>query len=72
MCLGIPGEVVVLNKDGTAEVQVKGVNVRTRVDLVPDVKLGDWVMMHTGFALQILDKEDALETLSLLEEAGLI
>ena len=68
MCLAIPGEVVEILDDKRAMVDYGG--TRREVDITfvkPDI--GDWVIVHAGFALQILDKEEAQETLALWDEA---
>lgn len=67
MCLGIPVKVVQRKgKEGIAE--FKGVRKRIRLDLLDDVKVGDFVILHAGFAIQRLGKKEALETLGLFEE----
>jgi hydrogenase expression/formation protein HypC len=68
MCLAIPMEV--LKIDGkTAEVQVGGVRQIVRLDVVSeDPAVGDYVIVHAGFALSRLDREEAIATLKLFEE----
>ncbi|MBU7044515.1 MAG: HypC/HybG/HupF family hydrogenase formation chaperone [Theionarchaea archaeon] len=67
MCLAIPGKVISL--DGTeGMVDFGGVIQRVRVDLISDLQVGEYVIVHTGFAIEKLDEEDALETLKLWEE----
>lgn len=68
MCLAIPMEV--LNIDGkNAEVQVGGVRQTVRLDVVSeDPQVGDYVIVHAGFALTRLDREEAIATLKLFEE----
>ncbi len=68
MCLAIPMEV--LKIDGkTAEVQVGGVRQIVRLDVVSeDPAVGDFVIVHAGFALSRLDREEAIATLKLFEE----
>ncbi len=68
MCVAVPGRVESI-EDVVAVVDVGGATVRTRIDLVPDVTVGEYVLVHAGFALDKLDEEDALETLRLLAEA---
>lgn len=67
MCLGIPGKVIKIEKD-IALVNIGGANSKASIKLTPDVKIGDYVILHAGFAIQILDCKEALETLKLLEE----
>jgi hydrogenase expression/formation protein HypC len=72
MCLGIPGKVIEINKN-VAKVEVGGLLRDISLDLCPEVSLGDYVLIHTGFAIQRLDEEDAKETLDLLRQmAGMI
>ena len=67
MCLAIPGEVIAIDgNEGT--VDFGGVSQKVRIDLISDLNIGDYVIVHTGFAIEKMDKEDALETLKLWEE----
>ncbi len=73
MCLAIPGKVVEIN--GSSEpvmgtVSFGGVRKEVCLDWVPGVRIGDYVIVHVGFALSILDEKEALETLALLENMG--
>ena len=73
MCLGIPGQVVELaDEDGVrfGKVSFGGVSRRVCLDHVRDAVVGDWVLVHVGFALSRLDQEDAARTLALLAELG--
>lgn len=67
MCLAVPLKVRKKESD-MAEVGLKGLRQQVSVALTPEVKEGDWVLVHAGFAIQRLEENDALETLSLLEE----
>jgi hydrogenase expression/formation protein HypC len=67
MCLGIPLKIVEINgKEAYGE--LNGVRKKIRVDLIKDLKLGDYVMVHAGFALEIMKEEQAKDTLKILEE----
>jgi len=67
MCLAIPALVTDL-EDGKAKVDFgEGVLRKVNVSLV-DAKVGDYVLVHAGYAIQTVDKEDALETLALWKE----
>ncbi len=67
MCLAVPMKVTqVVGPNCTAE--MSGITARVRLDLVPDVRVGDYVIVHAGYAIQRLDEQEALETLSLLDE----
>jgi hydrogenase expression/formation protein HypC len=67
MCLAIPAKVKELRGD-TALVDVSGIRREANVMMTPDVKVGDYIIMHAGFAIQILDTREAEKTLKLLEE----
>jgi hydrogenase expression/formation protein HypC len=67
MCLAVPAEV--LSIDGhEAEVDFGGVQRRISVVLTPEVRVGDYVVIHTGFAISVVDQEEAQETLKLFRE----
>jgi len=69
MCLGIPGKVIKLfNLDGTAMaiVDFGGVQQEVCVATVPEVQLGQYVIVHAGFALNLLSEQEAQETIRLL------
>ncbi|OYD16678.1 hypothetical protein CH330_02140 [candidate division WOR-3 bacterium JGI_Cruoil_03_51_56] len=67
MCLGIPVRIVELNRD-TAIGEVGGVQREISVMMTPDAKVGDYVIVHAGFAIQIVDQEEAKENLRILEQ----
>jgi hydrogenase expression/formation protein HypC len=69
MCLAIPAEVTALLPDEMARVTLDGVSKEVSIELVPDVTVGDYVIVHVGFALSKIDPEEARETLALLAEA---
>lgn len=68
MCLAVPGEIEALD-GASAQVRVLGALVRARLDLLEGAQVGDWVLVHAGFAIAQLDATEARETLDLLEEA---
>ena len=70
MCLAIPARVVELPEDDVAVVDLGGVRKRISLLLVEGVAVGDYVIVHVGFALSRLDPEEAEETLALLHEAA--
>lgn len=76
MCLGIPGQVVEMVDEAThiAKVDVGGVRRNVNVGLLagtPEgVDVGDWVLIHVGFALSKIDEEEASSTLAFLEGLG--
>lgn len=61
MCLAVPAKVNKINKN-TAEIESFGVKKEVDITLIPDVEIDDYVIVHAGFAIQIVDKEDALIT----------
>ncbi len=67
MCLAIPGKIVELQGD-RAIVDFGGVKQEVDVSLLEDVKEGDWVIVHTGFAIQKLSEEEAKASLEVWEE----
>ena len=66
MCLAIPGKILSI-KDGMAEVDIAGIVRKGSLQFVPEAGIGDYVLLHAGFAIQMLDEEEALETLKLME-----
>ncbi len=69
MCLSIPSKVISINGN-KAIVSVGGTKYEASLQLVEDVKIDDYVLLHTGFAIQKISEEDAQETLKLLRELG--
>ncbi len=67
MCLGIPGKVIEIEKN-MAKVDVGGMVREISLDLCPDVSVGEYVLIHTGFAIHKVDEAEAEETLKLLNE----
>lgn len=67
MCLAVPARVVEIG--GTsATVDIGGVSLETSIMLVPDVRAGDYVIVHAGFAIEKLDEEEAQRTLELFKQ----
>ncbi len=69
MCLGIPAKVIEIN-GYMAEVEIGGTRREASLQLVPDAKVGDFVLIHTGYAIQKIDEKEAEETLELLKQLG--
>ncbi len=67
MCLAIPA-LIKLIEDKEAEAEIGGITRRISLWLTPEAKVGDYVLVHTGYAINILDEEEAEETLRLLLE----
>ena len=75
MCLGVPGRIEeVWEADGTrmATVDFGGVRKEVCLAYVPDLTIGDYTIVHVGFALTKLDEKSALETLELFKSVGLL
>ncbi|MEN6462294.1 MAG: HypC/HybG/HupF family hydrogenase formation chaperone [Syntrophomonas sp.] len=68
MCLGVPGKVIQLMEHNTARVDVDGNEVDISIKLTPKVQLGQHVLIHAGFAVEIIDETLAEETMRLLKE----
>ena len=67
MCLAIPAKIIELENE-MAKVEVGGVHRMVSTMLVPDLKLGDYVITHAGFALHRVDEADALASIDLLRQ----
>lgn len=67
MCLSIPGKVISVNGD-KAVVSVGGTEYEASLQLLDDVKVDDYVLVHTGFAIQKISEEEAIETLKVFNE----
>ncbi|MFE2560278.1 HypC/HybG/HupF family hydrogenase formation chaperone [Streptomyces sp. NPDC059352] len=75
MCLAVPGRVLdVEDRDGTrmATVDFGGVVKEVCLEYLPDLKVGEYAIVHVGFALQRLDEESAKKTLELFETLGML
>jgi len=70
MCLAIPARVVEIGEDDNAVVDLGGVKKEISLALVADVVVGDYVIVHVGYALNKLDPEEAEKTLALFAEMG--
>lgn len=67
MCLGIPARVLELRNDRTALVELGELSTAVRTDLVPELAAGQYVVVHAGYAINVLDEKEAEETLEMLE-----
>jgi hydrogenase expression/formation protein HypC len=73
MCLGVPGKIIEIYDQGglkMGKVDFGGVVRETCLAYVPEAKVGDYTLIHVGFALNLIDEEEALETLDLLKQIG--
>jgi hydrogenase expression/formation protein HypC len=70
MCLAIPATVSLIGEHRMAQVDMRGVTRTVSLDLVPEAEVGSWVLVHAGFAIQVVDEQFANETWELLLEMG--
>ncbi len=71
MCLAVPGKIEEINTSGPmtmAKVNFNGIFKEICVEWTPEAGIGDYVIVHAGFAINILDKDEALENLKLIKE----
>ncbi len=68
MCLAIPAKVIELKENRLATVDILGVTRDIAVDLTPDVEVGNFVLVHAGFAIEVVDAEYAQETIDLIKQ----
>lgn len=67
MCLSIPAKILSIEGQ-KAKVSLGGAEYNAALNLVEDVKVGDYVLLHSGFAIQKINEEEAMETMRLLNE----
>jgi hydrogenase expression/formation protein HypC len=70
MCLAVPVLVKEIYGDMTARVELQGVERVISLLMTPEAQAGDYVLIHTGYAISVIDAAEAQETLRLLEELG--
>jgi hydrogenase expression/formation protein HypC len=68
MCLAVPAKITRLEESGQGTASYMGSEVRANFSLVPTARPGDWVIIHAGFAISVVDEADARETLRLFKE----
>ena len=68
MCLAIPARVLLISDNRMAEVDIHGVTRTVSLDLTPDAEIGSWVLIHAGFAIQVVDEEFAAESWELIKQ----
>jgi len=68
MCLAIPAKVIELEEPGLAVIEIGGVRKPVSLMLVDEVALGDYVLVHAGFAIEKVDEAEAAKTMDLLQE----
>ena len=74
MCLAVPGKILEINEVDelfrTAKVSFGGASKAVNLTFVPEAKIGDYVLVHVGFALNVIDEEEAAKTLDYLKQMG--
>ena len=73
MCLAVPGKILQIDERGESrvgQVQFGGITREAYLDFVPEAGVGDYVLVHVGFAISTLDAEEARKTYELLEKLG--
>lgn len=68
MCLAIPAQITQLLEDNLAVIDSMGVSREISIDLTPQAKVGDYVLVHAGFAIEVVDAQYAQETIDLVKE----
>ncbi len=75
MCLGVPGKITEMYETGSmhmGKVDFGGVTREACLETLPEAKIGDYVIVHAGFALNILSEQEAKETLDILRELAMV
>ncbi len=67
MCLGLPAKVVSIDGN-SGNVEMMGVTNKVSIELLDNVQVGDYVLVHAGCAIQVLDEEEALRTIDVFNE----
>lgn len=73
MCLGIPGEILALSDQKGlrfGKVRFGGISRMVCLEYVPEAKVGEYVLVHVGFAISMIDKDEAARSYAILEELG--
>jgi len=68
MCLGIPAKVIHIDESKQGKVEYLGTKIKVNFSLLDEIRLGDWVIVHAGFAISKLNQKEAMETFQLLRE----
>jgi hydrogenase expression/formation protein HypC len=68
MCLAIPAKILSVGDDRVAETDILGVRRKVALDLVPRAQVGDFVLVHAGYGIEVVSEEFANETLDLIRE----
>jgi hydrogenase expression/formation protein HypC len=68
MCLAIPARVTVMLEETMAEVDIHGVTRTVSLAMTPEAEVGSWVLIHAGFAIQVVDEQFAAESWELIKQ----
>jgi hydrogenase expression/formation protein HypC len=68
MCLAVPAKITRLDESGQGTARYMGSEIKANFSLVPQARPGDWVIIHAGFAISVMDEKEARETLRLFKE----
>ena len=68
MCLAIPAKIVEFGEDGLATVDILGATREISADLTPQAEVGSYVLVHAGFAIEVVDEQFAQETIDLIKQ----
>lgn len=78
MCLAVPGKIIDIRDDSersavgaVGTIDFQGTRVEASLAFTPEARLGDWVLVHAGYALNVLDEEEAMETWKYLQAEDL-
>ena len=69
MCIAIPGRLIKKLDDNKGIVDLGGVSKEVSLAFIPNAIEGDWIIIHTGFGLEIMSEKDALDMINILQEA---
>ncbi|MBL8566854.1 MAG: HypC/HybG/HupF family hydrogenase formation chaperone [Hyphomicrobiaceae bacterium] len=72
MCLALPARIVSLEEGAMATVALEGIKKRISIALLDDVEVGEFVLVHVGYALHKVSEEEAARTLAMMAEAGVL
>jgi hydrogenase expression/formation protein HypC len=68
MCLAIPAQILRIGDDRLAETDILGVRRDAALDLIPHARVGDFILVHAGYGIEVVSEESAQETLDLIRE----
>lgn len=68
MCLAVPAKVVLVGEHRMAQVDIHGVTRTVSLSLTPEAEIGSWVLIHAGFAIQVVDEQFAAESWELIQQ----